>query len=51
MREAERPEPAAGADISIELRGGRVMRLAASMPVEQVARIAHAIEAAGEGAA
>jgi hypothetical protein len=41
---------AAVADIAIELRGGRVMRLPASMPAEQVARIAHAIEAAGEGA-
>lgn len=45
VRETERPEPAA-ADIAIELRGGRVMRLAASMPAEHLARIVHAIEGA-----
>jgi hypothetical protein len=45
VREADRPEPAA-ADIAIELRGGRVMRLPASMPVEQVARLVRAIEGA-----
>lgn len=42
MREADRP----AADIAIELRGGRVMRLFASMPVEQVAALVRAIEGA-----
>ena len=38
--------------VVIDLRGGRAMRLPASMPPEQVARIVLAIEAAGgEGAA
>jgi hypothetical protein len=46
VREADRPEPAASADIVIDLRGGRVMRLPASMPVEHVPRIVHAIEGA-----
>jgi hypothetical protein len=32
--------------IVIDLRGGRAMRLSASMPAEQVARIIHAIEGA-----
>lgn len=43
VREDQR-EPAAA--IAIELRGGRVMRLPASMPAEQLARIVHAIEGA-----
>jgi hypothetical protein len=44
VREAGRPAPAA--DVVIELRGGRSMRLPASMPVEQVARLVRAIEGA-----
>lgn len=47
VRETERPEPAAAADIVIELRGGRAMRLPASMPAEQLARMVHAIEGSG----
>jgi hypothetical protein len=46
VREAERSEPAA-AGIAIKLRGGRVMRLPASMPVERVAALVRAIEGAG----
>jgi transposase-like protein len=46
----DRREPAGG-QIVVELRGGRSMRLPASMPVEQVARIVRAIEAAAEGGA
>jgi transposase-like protein len=47
VREADRPEPAAAAaGIAVELRGGRVMRLPASMPAEQVARLVRAIEGA-----
>ncbi len=47
VREADRPEPAA-ADIVIDLRGGRVMRLPASMPADRLGAIVRAIEAAGE---
>ena len=53
VREDRRePEGQPGERIVVELRGGRAMRLPASMPAEQVARLVHAIEAAGgEGAA
>ena len=44
VREADRP---ADERIVIDLRGGRVMRLPASMPAEQVARGVRAIEGAG----
>jgi hypothetical protein len=37
---------AATADIVIDLRGGRAIRLPASMPAEQLARIVRAIEGA-----
>lgn len=51
VREAGRREPGDG-QIVIDLRGGRAMRLPASTPVDRVAAIARAIEAAGgEGAA
>ena len=44
----DHPAEAGGADgqIAIQLRGGRVMRLAASMPMEQLAAILRAIEGA-----
>jgi hypothetical protein len=48
VREADRP--AEGQHV-IDLRGGRAMRLPASMPIEHVARLVRAIEAVGEGAA
>ena len=41
--------PAALVDITIELRGGRALRLPASMPIERVAAIARAIETADVG--
>ncbi len=44
VREEQRE--AAAADVVIDLRGGRAMRLPASMPVEHVARLVQAIEAA-----
>jgi hypothetical protein len=50
---ADRPEPAADiapADVVIELRGGRAMRLPASMPAGQLAALVHAIEVAGGAA-
>jgi len=45
VREEQR-EAAAAADVVIDLRGGRAMRLPASMPVEQIARLVRAIEGA-----
>jgi hypothetical protein len=47
VRGAERPEPAADADIAIDLRGGRVMRLPASIPADRLAALVRAIEGAG----
>ena len=46
VREAERSEPADGR-IVIDLRGGRVMRLPASIPADRLAAIVRAIEGAG----
>ena len=43
--EAVRPGPATG--VVIDLRGGRFMRLPATMPAEQVAALVRAIEGAG----
>ncbi len=45
VREEQR-EAAASDDVVIDLRGGRAMRLPASMPVEQIARLVRAIEGA-----
>jgi hypothetical protein len=44
VREADRP---ADERIVIDLRGGRAMRLPASMPAEQVAALVRAIEGTG----
>lgn len=48
VREPDRP---ADDRIVIDLRGGRALRLPASMPVELVARLVRAIEIADVGAA
>src|SRR4051794_21793790 len=48
VREADRP---ADGQVVVELRGGRAMRLPASMPADRLAAIVRAIEAAAEGAA
>jgi hypothetical protein len=45
VREAGRRDPG-DEQITIDLRGGRVMRLPASLPVEHVTRLIFAIEAA-----
>jgi hypothetical protein len=45
------PDLADQVHIVIDLRGGRSMRLPASMPVEHIARLLRAIEAADVGAA
>jgi hypothetical protein len=47
----ESPAPAVAEPMRLTLAGGRELTLPASMPVEQVARLLRAIEAADAGAA